>query len=111
MLQFSTGFSGRLEASYCHGGNAFEPATFAEKVAELVQKLEEHYLYLRSSGGMLERINRKIIVEINDALRANILEPIIRQLEESGELQNLPKKLKKEKLILILLRKRLLNVF
>ena len=76
-------------------GNAFEPATFAEKVAELVQKLEEHYLYLRSSGRMLERINRKIIVEINDALRANILEPIIRQLEESGELQNLAQKVKK----------------
>ena len=76
-------------------GNAFEPATFAEKVAELVQKLDEHYLYLRSSGRMLERINRKIIVEINDALRANILEPIIRQLEESGELQNLAQKVKK----------------
>jgi LAO/AO transport system kinase len=76
-------------------GNAFEPATFAEKVAELVQKLEEHYLYLRSSGRMLERINRKIIVEISDALRANILEPIMRQLEESGELQNLAQKVKK----------------
>jgi LAO/AO transport system kinase len=34
-------------------------------------------------------------VEINDALRANILEPIIRQLEESGELQNLAQKVKK----------------
>jgi LAO/AO transport system kinase len=76
-------------------GNAFEPATFAEKVAELVQKLEEHYLYLRSSGRMLERINRKIIVEISDALRANILEPIMRQLEESGELQKLAQKVKK----------------
>jgi LAO/AO transport system kinase len=76
-------------------GNAFEPATFAEKVAELVQKLEEHYLYLRSSGRMLERINRKIIVEISDALRANILEPIMRRLEESGELQNLAQKVKK----------------
>jgi LAO/AO transport system kinase len=75
-------------------GNAFEPVTFAEKVAELVQKLEEHYLYLRSSGRMLERINRKIIVEISDALRANILEPIMRQLEESGELQSLAQKVK-----------------
>jgi LAO/AO transport system kinase len=75
-------------------GNAFEPVTFAEKVAELVQKLEEHYLYLRSSGRMVERINRKIIVEISDALRANILEPIMRQLEESGELQSLAQKVK-----------------
>jgi LAO/AO transport system kinase len=75
-------------------GNAFEPVTFAEKVAELVQKLEQHYLYLRSSGRMVERINRKIIVEISDALRANILEPIMRQLEESGELQSLAQKVK-----------------
>lgn len=76
-------------------GNAFEPVTFAEKVAELVQKLEQHYLYLRSSGRMVERINRKIIVEISDALRANILEPIMHKLEESGELQSLAQKVKK----------------
>jgi LAO/AO transport system kinase len=75
-------------------GNAFEPETFAEKVAELVQKLEQHYIYLQSSGRMVERINRKIIVEISDALRANILEPIMHHLEESGELQRIAEKIK-----------------
>ena len=75
-------------------GNAYEPETFSEKIAELVQKLEQHYLYLRSSGRMAERINRKIMMEINEALRVNILEPIMQHLEESGELQNLAQKVK-----------------
>lgn len=78
-------------------GNVYEPNAFAEKIEELVQKLEEHYLYLKSSGRMAERINRKITVEIKDALRANILEPIVRHLEESGELQSLAKKIKSRK--------------
>ncbi|MGV8057095.1 MAG: methylmalonyl Co-A mutase-associated GTPase MeaB [Smithellaceae bacterium] len=78
-------------------GNAFEPKTFAEKIKKLVQNLRDHYEYLRESGRMAERINRKITVEINDALRASILEPIVRRLEESGELQNLVKKVKSRK--------------
>lgn len=78
-------------------GSVFEPKSFAEKVEELVLKLEAHYLYLRSSGRMVERINRKIMVEINDALQANILDPIIDKLEESGELTSLVKKVKSRK--------------
>ena len=62
-----------------------------------MQKLEEHYLYLSESGMMTERVNRKIMVEINDALRANILEPIINKLEEDGELLSLVKKIKNKK--------------
>jgi LAO/AO transport system kinase len=78
-------------------GSVYEPDTFTGKIAELVQKLEEHYLYLRNSGRMADRINRKITVEINDALRASILEPIVQQLEESGELKSLIDKVKRRK--------------
>ena len=46
---------------------------------------------------MVERINRKIIVEIRDALRDNILEPVMHNLQESGELRNLIKKVKGRK--------------
>jgi LAO/AO transport system kinase len=66
---------------------------------------------LRSSGRMLERINRKIIVEISDALRANILEPIMRQLEESGELQKLAQKVKKREADPYSVAEELLSVF
>ena len=78
-------------------GNVYDTESFAESMEELVQKLEDHYLYLKSSGRMAERINRKIIVEIKDALRANILDPIVQHLEESGELNNLVKKIKSRK--------------
>jgi hypothetical protein len=33
-------------------------------------------------------------VEINDALRANIMEPIMQKLQESGELQSVIEKVK-----------------
>ncbi|PKN69081.1 MAG: methylmalonyl Co-A mutase-associated GTPase MeaB [Deltaproteobacteria bacterium HGW-Deltaproteobacteria-12] len=78
-------------------GNVYDKKAFAASMEELVQKLENHYLYLKGSGRMAERINRKIIVEIKDALRANILEPIMHHLEESGELTNLVKKIKSRK--------------
>ena len=78
-------------------GSVFKPKTFVEKVEELVIKLEEHYIYLRNSGKMVERINRRILVEIQDALKANILEPIIEELDESGELLSLVKKVKSRK--------------
>jgi LAO/AO transport system kinase len=78
-------------------GNVYDTEAFAESMGELVQKLEAHYLYLKSSGRMAERIHRKIIVEIKDALRANILEPIVRRLEESGEIMSLARKIKSRK--------------
>jgi LAO/AO transport system kinase len=78
-------------------GNVYDTESFAASMEELVKNLEDHYLYLKSSGRMADRINRKIIVEINDALRANILEPIVQHLEETGELKNLAKKIKSRK--------------
>jgi LAO/AO transport system kinase len=78
-------------------GNVYDTEAFAESMEELVKNLEDHYLYLKSSGRMAERITRKIIVEIKDALRANILEPIVRHLEESGEIMSLAKKIKGRK--------------
>jgi LAO/AO transport system kinase len=75
-------------------GNLYEPVTFAEKTAELAQKIEDHYTYLRQSGQLSKRIERKAMVEINDALHACILEPILENLNASGELQRIAEKVK-----------------
>ena len=37
-------------------GDAFKPETFAEKIAKLMQKLEDHHLYLQQSGKLTERM-------------------------------------------------------
>lgn len=78
-------------------GNVYEPVAFALKIEELEQKIEEYYTYLRESGKLIERVYRRIMVEVSDALRANIMEPIMQKLEESGELRALVEKVKNKK--------------
>ena len=75
-------------------GNLYEPAAFAEKTAELAQKVIEHYTYLKESGQLKERIERKAMMEINDALRSCILEPVLSSLTASGELKDIAEKIR-----------------
>ena len=75
-------------------GNLYEPVAFIEKTAELAQKVAEHYAYLQESGQLGERTLRKAMMEINDALRACILEPVLANLTASGELQRIAEKIK-----------------
>ena len=69
-------------------GNLYEPEGFAEKTAELVQKISDHHAHLLISGQLSERMERKALMEITDALRACLLEPVMRQLIDSGELKS-----------------------
>jgi LAO/AO transport system kinase len=75
-------------------GNLYETAAFTEKTAELAQKVAEHYAYLQESGQLGERIERKAMMEINDALRSCIMEPVLTTLNASGELQRIAEKIK-----------------
>ena len=78
-------------------GDAFEPATFIEKTAELAQKIEEHHIYLQQSGKLTERMHRKALAEINEALSSCLLEPILETLAASGELELFAEKIKNRK--------------
>ena len=78
-------------------GDAFDPNTFAENTAELAQKIEEHHLYLRQSGKLTERMHRKAMAEIKDALSSCLMEPLMQSLVTSGELKKLSEKIKNRK--------------
>ena len=78
-------------------GNAFAPVTFTENTGELAQKIEEHHLYLQQSGKLTERMHRKAIVEIKDALTSCLMEPLMQSLITSGELKKLSEKIKNRK--------------
>ena len=78
-------------------GDAFEPATFIEKTAELAQKIEEHHKYLIESDKLTERMHRKAMAEIKDALSACLLEPVLNSLAKSGELEHFAEKIKSRK--------------
>jgi len=73
-------------------GNLYETATFIEQMAELAQKVFDHYAYLQDSGQLGKRMERKAMMEINDALLCCILEPVIAKLTTSGELQRIAEK-------------------
>ena len=76
-------------------GNLYEQAAFIEQIAELAQKVFDHYAYLQESGQIGKRMERKAMMELNDALRTCILEPIIANLTASGELQLIAEKIKR----------------
>jgi LAO/AO transport system kinase len=78
-------------------GNAFKPATFTQETAQLAQKIEEHHLYLQQSGKLNERMHRKAITEIKDALGACLMEPLLHSLTESGELEKFSEKIRNRK--------------
>ena len=79
-------------------GNLYEPAAFTEKVAELTQKIEGHHTHLLQSGQMERRLERKVMMEIQDALRACLLEPVLSYITDDGELQRIAEKIKKREI-------------
>lgn len=75
-------------------GNLYEPAGFAEKTAELAQKVLDHHDHLIVSGQLAERMERKAMMEITDALKACILEPVLTKLTATGELKHIAQRVK-----------------
>jgi len=75
-------------------GNLYEPADFAEKTAQLAQKISDHHTHLVITGQLSERMERKALMEITDALRFCILEPILDRLIKSGELKSLAERVR-----------------
>ncbi len=67
--------------------SVMEPHSFAKSVSELYEKIEEHYQHLLDKDLMVQRAYRRVVTELNDALRAAILEPILMKLHSSGEFE------------------------
>lgn len=70
-------------------GNLYEPEGFAEKTAQLTQRVLEHHDHLIVSGQLSQRMERKTMMEITDALKASILEPVLAKLIATGELKEI----------------------
>ncbi len=77
--------------------SVLEPKKFAGSVDILCDKIDEHYRYLVDHNLLTERMRRKTKAEMNEALWATILQPILKELESSGEMeQMLDRLLKRE---------------
>jgi LAO/AO transport system kinase len=75
-------------------GNMYDPATFVQQTAGLAQKISDHHAHLLISGQLSQRMERQALAEISDALKACVLEPILRELADSGELKSIARRVK-----------------
>jgi LAO/AO transport system kinase len=70
-------------------GNAFDPSEFDRGMTELTEKVKGHYDHLIKTNQIGDRIRRKTRHELNEALRSCILEPVMKMLVTSGELDSM----------------------
>ncbi len=74
-------------------GNSFKPDEFGGDIEKLSYKVLEHYEFLVKNDLIGDRIRRKTVHELNEALRSNILEPVLKILVSTGELDRMIEKL------------------
>ena len=75
-------------------GNLYEPESFAKKTVELMQAISDHHAHLLVSGQLSERMERKALMEISDAIKSALLEPVMGHLIASGELRRIAQRIK-----------------
>ncbi|MCF8030559.1 MAG: methylmalonyl Co-A mutase-associated GTPase MeaB [Desulfohalobiaceae bacterium] len=69
--------------------NIAHPEEFARQVEEVRNKIDEHYQVLLDKDILGQRERRKARLQLGNSLRASLLDPVVRQLEQSGEMDRL----------------------
>jgi LAO/AO transport system kinase len=93
MLNMVAEFPGGWQPPVIRIGNVFDSVQFGESLEELAAAIGEHHRRLVETGLLGDRMRRKTMVEIHEALRDAILEPILKDLMESGEMENIAERL------------------
>jgi LAO/AO transport system kinase len=93
MLNMVPSFPGGWRPPIIQTGNCFSPGPFGESLEELSTAIGDHHRQLTETGLLGDRVRRKAMVEIHEALRDSILEPILRELMERGEMERIAERL------------------
>lgn len=78
--------------------NAFEPMGFNKALEDISNKIDEHHQHLVDKDIIGSRMRRKAVVELNEAIRASILEPVLQKLLSSGQMEGLIEKVMKKEI-------------
>ncbi|MDD5476063.1 MAG: methylmalonyl Co-A mutase-associated GTPase MeaB [Syntrophales bacterium] len=76
--------------------NAFEPVSFSKSLDELSDTIDEHYKHLVKNGLLGSWAHRKTSMELNEAIRCSVLDPVLNSLVANGELDVMIEKLMKK---------------
>jgi len=91
-------FQGGWRPSIMKVENAFQPESFGKALDDVTTKIEEHYKHLVDKDLIGTRMRRKATVELNEAIRASILEPVLLKLLASGQMEGLIEKVMKKEI-------------
>jgi LAO/AO transport system kinase len=91
-------FQGGWRPSIMKVENAFQPEGFGKALDDVTTKIEEHYKHLVDKDLIGSRMRRKATVELNEAIRASILEPVLLKLLGSGQMEGLIEKVMKKEI-------------
>jgi LAO/AO transport system kinase len=89
MLNMVPEFPGGWQPPVIRIGNVFDSGRFAESLEELASAIGDHHQRLVETGLLGDRMRRKAMVEIHEALRDAILEPILEDLMRSREMEDI----------------------
>ncbi|MCE5264138.1 MAG: methylmalonyl Co-A mutase-associated GTPase MeaB [Deltaproteobacteria bacterium] len=89
MLNMVSEFPGGWRPPVLRVGNIFDAGPFAESLEELSAAISGHYRCLVETDLLGDRMKRKAMVEIHEALHDAILEPILKEMTESGEMEEM----------------------
>lgn len=76
--------------------SVFEPPKFTKDVENVAEAIDNHYQHLTNNNFLGERERRKVMHEMNEALREAILEPVLNKLIAEGEFESMMDKLLKK---------------
>ncbi|MFZ4440678.1 MAG: methylmalonyl Co-A mutase-associated GTPase MeaB [Syntrophales bacterium] len=89
MLNMVPDFQGGWRPPIIRIGSCFEPGPFGESMEELAAAIGDHYRRLVETDLLGDRMKRKAMVEIHDAIRDAVLAPILKEMTESGEMEEI----------------------
>ncbi len=96
MLNMADGFPGGWRPPIVRAENMFDAESFGRSLEELTNAINEHYQNLVDQDLLGDRVKRKTMIELNEALHSAILDPVLTALVESGEMDSMADKLLKK---------------
>ncbi len=70
-------------------GNVNDSAIFSDQLQVLVKCVRAHYDFLVSSGSLTDRRRHQILAALEEAIRVEVLAPLLEDLEASGEMERM----------------------
>jgi len=78
-------FTARWRPPIIEAGDVFDAGSFGTAMTELSEQVDSHYRHLVDHDLLGSRIRRKMTMELNEAIRTCILEPVLSRLMANGE--------------------------